>query len=217
MGLFGSTKPQPISVNPMFGGGGATGIFGQAMPGPGEGIGAQSPKEHPDWSRILAGVSQGLLQLGSLGDMKSSAYENQVEQQKQRAELLQRQALAQAQDQQWYQHRDYQNAHQPPAPPSPEQRLVEWANSLQGPDRQKALETLDQFRPKVVGDPLMGYQPMARPGSGVQFGQGGDVPQVSDEAGYAAIPPGGHYKDPEGHIRTKGGQTQRASGGFPGY
>jgi hypothetical protein len=34
-----------------------------------------------------------------------------------------------------------------------------------------------------------------------------DVPTVSDQATYDAVPPGGHYKDPQGNLRTKGGAT----------
>jgi hypothetical protein len=45
---------------------------------------------------------------------------------------------------------------------------------------------------------------------------GGDVPIVSDAAGYAALPPGAQYKSPDGHIRVKGGPTQGASATFPG-
>jgi hypothetical protein len=42
----------------------------------------------------------------------------------------------------------------------------------------------------------------------------GNVPTVSDAAGYNALPPGARFKGPDGHIRIKGGQTQPASGGF---
>lgn len=43
----------------------------------------------------------------------------------------------------------------------------------------------------------------------------GNVPQVSDETGYNALPPGAMYKDPNGVIRRKGGQSVPPTGGFP--
>jgi hypothetical protein len=43
----------------------------------------------------------------------------------------------------------------------------------------------------------------------------GTLPVVHDQAGYDAIPPGGHYVDPDGHMRVKGGQSGGSSaGGF---
>lgn len=42
----------------------------------------------------------------------------------------------------------------------------------------------------------------------------GNVPTVSDEATYNAVPPGGQYRDPQGNLRTKGGPTPQASGTF---
>lgn len=46
---------------------------------------------------------------------------------------------------------------------------------------------------------------------------GGNVPRVTDQSSYDAIPPGGQYMDPEGHIRTKGGQAgQPSPAGFSG-
>jgi hypothetical protein len=45
----------------------------------------------------------------------------------------------------------------------------------------------------------------------------GDAPRVSTPQDYAAIPPGGHYFDPQGNLRTKpGGASGNAGGGFPG-
>lgn len=43
----------------------------------------------------------------------------------------------------------------------------------------------------------------------------GNAPTVTDQASYDAIPPGGQYMSPDGHIRVKqGGPTPQASGGF---
>lgn len=44
----------------------------------------------------------------------------------------------------------------------------------------------------------------------------GGLPHVSDQASYDAVPPGGQYIGPDGHVRVKqGGQSQPGSGGFP--
>lgn len=43
----------------------------------------------------------------------------------------------------------------------------------------------------------------------------GNLPTVSDQASYDAVPAGGQYRDAQGNVRTKqGGPTQPASGGF---
>lgn len=47
-----------------------------------------------------------------------------------------------------------------------------------------------------------------------QFRQGGNVPRVSDEASYNALPPGSQYYDPNGNLRTKGGTAGNGGGGF---
>lgn len=44
-------------------------------------------------------------------------------------------------------------------------------------------------------------------------GGGGGLPRVTDAAGYNAIPPGAQYMDPEGNVRTKGGQSGAGSAG----
>ena len=44
---------------------------------------------------------------------------------------------------------------------------------------------------------------------------GGNIPRVTDEASYNALPAGSQFYDDEGKLRTKsGGPTQPASGGF---
>lgn len=45
---------------------------------------------------------------------------------------------------------------------------------------------------------------------------GGDTPMVADQSSYDAIPPGQHYRTPDGHVRVKqGGQSPSATGNFP--
>jgi hypothetical protein len=64
----------------------------------------------------------------------------------------------------------------------------------------------------LLGDALRGHA-SPEPSDGAPA----DMPIVSDTTTYAAVPPGSHYRDPEGHIRLKpGGPTQPASGVFPG-
>jgi hypothetical protein len=56
----------------------------------------------------------------------------------------------------------------------------------------------------------------ANPGNATPGTPVGNVPQVHDQSTYDAVPPGGQYLGPDGHIRVKqGGQTGSApSGGF---
>lgn len=43
----------------------------------------------------------------------------------------------------------------------------------------------------------------------------GNLPQVRDQQSYDAVPPGGQYLGPDGHVRVKGGQAgSGAPGGF---
>lgn len=44
---------------------------------------------------------------------------------------------------------------------------------------------------------------------------GGNVPRVSNQAEYDALPPGTQFMDPSGNVRTKGGQPAAPAGGFP--
>jgi hypothetical protein len=41
-----------------------------------------------------------------------------------------------------------------------------------------------------------------------------NLPTVTDTKSYEAVPPGGHYLDPAGHMRVKGGQSAAPAGGF---
>lgn len=47
-------------------------------------------------------------------------------------------------------------------------------------------------------------------------GSGGDVPTVSDEASYNAIPTGQQYRTPDGKLKVKQGGPASAPGTFPG-
>jgi hypothetical protein len=45
--------------------------------------------------------------------------------------------------------------------------------------------------------------------------EGGNIPSVTDEASYNAIPPGTQYRTPDGHVRVKqGGPAGNQPGGF---
>jgi hypothetical protein len=67
-------------------------------------------------------------------------------------------------------------------------------------------------------DPATGQAiPLILPNDGSHApGAPANMPRVTDQASYDAIPPGGQYMDPQGNIRTKGGQSGAGSaGGFP--
>lgn len=56
---------------------------------------------------------------------------------------------------------------------------------------------------------------MPNPGGHPAGAPAGNIPQVHDQASYDAVPPGGQYLGPDGHIRQKGGQAgSGAPGGF---
>jgi hypothetical protein len=72
-----------------------------------------------------------------------------------------------------------------------------------GPDGRAEIAIMQNDGSKPIGAPVQ---------------QAGQMPQVSDEASYAAVPPGAQYVGPDGQVRVKqGGQTPQASGGFPPF
>jgi len=48
----------------------------------------------------------------------------------------------------------------------------------------------------------------------LQGPQAGELPQVTDDASYEALPAGAQFRDPQGNIRTKGGTASNSGGGF---
>jgi hypothetical protein len=48
---------------------------------------------------------------------------------------------------------------------------------------------------------------------GTQNPGSSQLPTVGDQKSYDAVPPGGHYMDPSGHVRVKGGQSSASSAG----
>lgn len=52
--------------------------------------------------------------------------------------------------------------------------------------------------------------PVTIPANATVTSGGGNLPRVSDQASYDAVPPGGQYVDPNGQVRTKGGATGSA-------
>lgn len=56
---------------------------------------------------------------------------------------------------------------------------------------------------------------MPNPGGHQAGSPAGNLPQVGDQQSYDAVPPGGQYLGPDGHVRVKGGQAgQPSPGGF---
>lgn len=104
--------------------------------------------------------------------------------------------------------------------PTAEQKNFEYYQNL--PQEQRG--TFDQYRrgdpnvtltlPNNLGiysGPQSGLGPALR---GVAGGGGAGIPKVADQAGYDAVPAGGKYMTPDGHIRVKGGGSGNATGGF---
>lgn len=106
--------------------------------------------------------------------------------------------------------------------PTALQQNIEYLRRLNPGMSDEQLAEVAQYAiaaPRMYGSPEMGWQPdpnypFAR-GGGSEDTPAGDIPAVSDEATYAAIPPGAQYRDPDGNIRTKPGDAGgNASGGF---
>lgn len=73
----------------------------------------------------------------------------------------------------------------------------------------------------IVNIPLPGGATYMGPRSQMPGALGGGqqsapsaMPTVTDEQSYNALPPGASYRDPSGHIRTKGGGAGNGAGGF---
>ena len=125
------------------------------------------------------------------------------------AEMRQReeQAKRQAAWEDWQRQQQWQRDNPKPPEPTPEERLVEWANSLPPDQREQALQTLDQFRPKMIGDPLSGYQFAPRPSGptgGIAEGATATNPQTGAKIQYR-----------NGQWVPMGGGASNGTGGFP--
>lgn len=82
---------------------------------------------------------------------------------------------------------------------------------LQGGDRTAFENFLKLTHPGMMAPVTLGANDTIE-GGGVPSDDG--IPSVSDEAGYNALPSGAKFRDPQGNVRTKGGQTAQPSGGF---
>jgi hypothetical protein len=82
------------------------------------------------------------------------------------------------------------------------------------PTTRAAYEKFLQItHPAMMAPITLGPNDTYDPGGGATAADG--LPTVSDQASYDAVPAGGKYKDPQGNIRTKGGQSGGGSaGGF---
>lgn len=108
-------------------------------------------------------------------------------------------------------------------------QVAEWKRRNPDPTAlQQDAEYLNRVKPGL-GDtyltnranPIQGVPITNDDGSkGVQFIRpgatgSGDLPTVSDQSSYDAVPDGGRYITPDGHIRTKGGGAGNGTAGFP--
>jgi hypothetical protein len=85
-------------------------------------------------------------------------------------------------------------------PPKAEYRTLEPGGSL---------IDVSGGQPRVVIAPNDGSYQTGAPA-------GGNIPSVTDQQSYDAVPTGSQYRTPDGHIRVKqGGPSQSGSGGFP--
>lgn len=92
-----------------------------------------------------------------------------------------------------------------PGTPEFNQRMTAHLNSMDDP-----LVTTTLPGDRVYSGPRSGLAAALSGASG-----GGSLPKVSDSATYNALPPGAQFIDPQGNVRTKGGQSGSSStGGF---
>lgn len=98
-----------------------------------------------------------------------------------------------------------------------------------GPDYEGSIDEFQQAKQLGYVPQELGYQdflklknpgtfippaPTVIPYGATEIPQGG-LPKVSNQAEYEALPPGTQYTDPNGNVRTKGGQSGAPTGGFP--
>jgi hypothetical protein len=92
-------------------------------------------------------------------------------------------------------------------------REFQYYQGLDDPTRKSYEKFLQITHPAMMAPITLGPNDTYDPGGGAPAGDG--LPTVSDQASYDAVPAGGKYKDPQGNIRTKGGQSGGGSaGGF---
>jgi hypothetical protein len=169
----------------MFGSRGLTASQQVAKGGDGTSMALAKPSG-PDWHRIAGIIGDGLSGLAGQPGM----YARSMNEAHQQQSMLDRQmALAQ-----W----KMQNPD-----PTSMQRNYEY---LKGIDPTKAETYLNaQANPQtLMTDPTTGALMFAPKGGMPNTSPGGDnIPTVTDEASFAAIPHGTQFRDPQGNVRVK--------------
>jgi len=216
MGLFGSMNPLQASTMPTA----RDGLFGTRP----QGIEQAAAYTGPVKKGGLFGSGVRLADVaGLIGDTLLSAsgqapiYTPNVLQQRQQDTALKRQALQQQQElaQQMALY-DYKRAN--PMPINND-TANDYAFRVSHLGQAAADEWLKSQGDPVVTVPLGPNRVYSGPRSGLGAalsggGQASGVPKVMDQASYDAVPPGAQYMSPDGHIRTKGGSSGNAGGGF---
>ena len=218
-GLFGRNIPFPAT--PGIGDGDPR--LPQNDPAPGLGMRNATPE--PEKPGFLGQGGVGRAIIGNVADAISQYYGGmpvyaQGMAERQREEQARQQAAAKMRERsldmaEW----DYKQRNEVPTI----QRNAEYIRQTQGEDA--ASEYVRNYgqrpeEPRMVNIPGVGsyfgtmseiQQMLGRGGS-----QGsGNIPRVTDEASYSALPPGSKFYDDEGNLRTKsGGPSQPATGGF---
>lgn len=177
MGIFGNSGPgMGGPVEAWMNQPGGMGQPQQPFVLPGEPMGGQ-PQQHKGlFGQILKTLASGALDGVAMHYGGQPAGYLQMQQQAEDAKKLQQMITAaqiaaqqrrmnnQDAREEFTYETDYKNAHQAPPQASPEERLYSWYHGLDPNAQNDVAATLDRLRPKVVGDPLSGYQFAPRPG-----------------------------------------------------
>ncbi len=213
-GLFGSTAPSPTpgigdDVERQRGG------TIEQMPA-GLGMQLSQPKRRSILPYAFAAIEDTLSrQMGYQPQGVARLNEMQQMQQRQAAQMAAEQRKRSTELADWKWKQDYTNANKPPEGPSTYE------------DNAGNRWIYDPATGRTIGDKPVWVDPTERViyQDGMQIrvpnpyrsggSSAGNLPTVSDQASYDAVPAGGQYRDAQGNVRTKqGGPTQPASGGF---
>jgi hypothetical protein len=165
--------------------------------------------------RAIAGsIGDALLQMNGMQPIYAPTVEAQRDE---RAKMQMMQAKRQQEWDDWVAQQQYKRENPEPVN---NDTVNDYGFIKQRLGEEAADNYLRNLGDPYVTTPLPGNRYYAGPRSGMGAALGGgaepaDVPTVSDEASYNAIPAGAQYRTPEGKLKVKGGAASNGGGPFP--